>query len=298
MKREMKIKRERDMWKEREIWNRERKREKVEDERILPWFFTSDFYICVLRTLWPWILQSFFISVVTKKCINVSATVIYIALSFETSKTPSMIIFIVLFFVCFYVFFLARTGPRPRIPKSLAKKKKSPSQNQERSPGFFEFSIKDFWTSVRGRICFFDQFSRSEWRRGGENENIPDDKVQSIGEDIITLPQVAGKTNWVIWLCHLATFRLHPSLLVILVSWRSKNLPAQEKRHNHCCETLYAATKTIRRFRHVVHSFVNLSQVCKSQVIKLSLWFSFFEKPTHSQHPRARESIYDFMSKV
>ena len=78
-----------------------------------------------------------------------------------------MIIFIVLVFVCFHVFFLARTGPRLRIPKSLAKKKKSPSQNQERSPGFFEFSMKDFWTSVRGRICFLIS---SPEVNGGEEE--------------------------------------------------------------------------------------------------------------------------------
>ena len=36
--------------------------------------------------------------------------------------------------------------------------------------------------------------SGSEWRRGGANENKPD-KVQSIGEEIKTLPQVTGKTN-------------------------------------------------------------------------------------------------------
>ena len=41
----------------------------------------------------------------------------------------------------------------------------------------------------------FDQMSRSERRTGGENENIPDDKVQSIDEDIITLSKVTDQAN-------------------------------------------------------------------------------------------------------
>ena len=177
---------------------------------ILPWFshriFTSAFYVrCDLG------FYNLFSSRLSPKSVSMflqQLSILFYVL--KRQKTPSMIILIVLFFVCFSVFFLARNRATAKDTKKPGQKQmKSPSQNQERSPGFFEFSMKDVWTLFVSAVVFLTRYPEVN---GGEEEktkNKPDDKVRSIGEDIITLPEVAGQTNWLIWLCHMATFRLH-----------------------------------------------------------------------------------------